>query len=331
MTCACSCRRRRTGCSRKRSTMSVSRGGTKRVSCRFRRISRPVSSRKNALEGATNDTVVLSLFGQAMSTPQYAIHDEDRLEWLHALLSDAASLPEWLSYPLKHQPMLFIGCEIPDWLGRFLLRMSSDTRLSLERNQQFFFVGSSTSYEPTLSSFFATYCRSTLVQHLDMEPTEFVTELRARWEKQSAPKPPVTDDPRPTQVSPSAIRTLRRSSSATCVRTPMLPGGCMTRSPSLGGDVWLDERRLRPGDAWEPEILTAIRRTVRLFVPIISANTEREEEGYVFREWNEAVERARGIHGSPLHRARGYRRATTQGDPRRYRKIPADFRRLPLW
>ena len=109
---------------------------------------------KNALEGATNDTVVLSLFGQAMSTPQYAIHDEDRLEWLHALLSDAASLPEWLSYPLKHQPMLFIGCEIPDWLGRFLLRMSSDTRLSLERNQQFFPVGSSTSYEPTLSSFF---------------------------------------------------------------------------------------------------------------------------------------------------------------------------------
>ena len=65
----------------------------------------------------------------------------------------------------------------------------------------------------------------------------------------------------------------------------------------LGGDVWLDERRLRPGDAWEREILTAIRRTVRLFVPIISANTEREEEGYVFREWREAVDRSRSILG----------------------------------
>ncbi len=45
-----------------------------------------------------------------------------------------ASLPDWLDYQLKHQPMLFIGCEIPDWIGRFLLRMSSNTRLSLERN-----------------------------------------------------------------------------------------------------------------------------------------------------------------------------------------------------
>ena len=44
----------------------------------------------------------------------------------------------------------------------------------------------------------------------------------------------------------------------------------------LGGDVWLDERRLSPGDAWEREILTAFSRTVRLFVPIISANTERD-------------------------------------------------------
>ena len=58
--------------------------------------------------------------------PEYAIHEEDRLEWLHALLSDAASLPDWLAHPLKHQPMLFVGCEIPDWIGRFLLRMSSN-------------------------------------------------------------------------------------------------------------------------------------------------------------------------------------------------------------
>ncbi len=124
---------------------------------------------RNAQAAAPTDTVVLNLFGQAASTPQYAIHEEDRLEWLHALLSDTASLPDWLAYQLKHQPMLFIGCEIPDWIGRFLLRMSSNTRLSLER-KQFFFVGSSTSYEPSLSSFFATYCRKAQVQQLEMAP-----------------------------------------------------------------------------------------------------------------------------------------------------------------
>ena len=73
------------------------------------------------------DSVVLSLFGQSVAAPQYAIHEEDRLEWIHALLSEAASIPEWLNYQLKNQPMLFIGCEIPDWFGRFLLRYVEQT------------------------------------------------------------------------------------------------------------------------------------------------------------------------------------------------------------
>ena len=102
------------------------------------------------------------------------------------MLTDTASLPDWLDYQLKHQPMLFIGCEIPDWIGRFLLRMSSDTRGCRMNAKQFFFVGSSASREPSLSDFFATYCREPLVQQLEMEPTAFVAELRARWEKQTA-------------------------------------------------------------------------------------------------------------------------------------------------
>ena len=96
---------------------------------------------------------------------------------------------------------------------------------------------------------------------------------------------------------------------------------------ALGGDVWFDERRLSPGDAWEHEILTAIRRTIRLFIPIISANTEREEEGYVFREWIEAVERSRSIPRRrfivPVIVDDGY-----AGDPAGYQQIPDDFRRL---
>ena len=64
----------------------------------------------------------------------------------------------------------------------------------------------------------------------------------------------------------------------------------------LGGSVWLDKQRLSPGDAFDTEIMTAIQgRAVRLFVPIISAHTEREDEGYVFQEWMAAVERARRL------------------------------------
>jgi len=276
---------------------------------------------RNVQPAAAADTVILNLFGQAASTPQYAIHEEDRLEWLHAILSDTASLPEWIAYSLKHQPMLFVGCEIPDWIGRFLLRMSSNTRLSLERSQ-FFFAGCSSTHEPSLSDFFATYCRKTLVQQMDMEPAAFVAELRARWEERRTPRlrPAVQTTNLFASEAPTIfISYMREDLDAARRLCDAITG--------LGGDVWLDERRLSPGDAWEQEVLTHIRRTVRLFVPVISANTERADEGYVFREWDEATVRSSSIMGRrfivPVVIDDDY-----GGDASRFRHIPDEFGRL---
>jgi hypothetical protein len=278
---------------------------------------------KNAQAADPIETVVLNLFGKAVSSPQYAIHDEDLLEWLCALLSEAASFPDWLAAPLKQRPTLFIGYDIPDWIGRCLLRMSSgDTRLS-QRNQQFFFVGSSTAYEPSLLRFLKTFCRSTLVQHLDMDPIKFVADLRARWEKQPRPNPPEPEPPRPIPVSPEA---------ASIFISYMREDGDAARRlydeiTKLGGDVWFDYARLLPGDTWEPEILDRIQRTVQLFVPVISANTERETEGFVFKEWNAAAERAQAIMGRrfivPVVIDGDY-----GGDATRVLHIPDDFRRF---
>jgi TIR domain/SIR2-like domain len=282
---------------------------------------RPTSEQpSNEPEPAASDTVVLSLFGQAASTRQYAIHEEDKLEWLHALLRDEASLPDWLAGQLRTQPMLFVGCEMPDWVGRFLLRMSSKDRL-LAGGKQFFVVGSSGSYEPSLSDFFATYCRKPLVQRLEMEPTAFVAELRARWEKEAALRPPAA-------VGASG---LAAPDAPTIFVSYMREDADAARQlrdaiTELGGDVWLDKRRLGAGDAWENEISNAIRRA-RLFVPIISANTELEEEGYVFTEWHAAVKRSLSIMGRnfivPVIVDKDY-----EGDPSRYRQIPPDFRRF---
>ena len=274
----------------------------------------------NAQPAAPGETVVLSLFGKAASTPEYAIHEEDRLEWLHAF-RDASGIPYWLDYPLRHNPMLFVGCEIPDWLGRFLLRSSSSMRLSLER-KQFFFVGSSTAQVPSLSNFFKTYCRKSMVQQLEMEPAAFVAELRARWDEQTPKRPPVaTGVPiSPPPATPTIFISYMREDVDAARRL-------CDAITERGGDVWLDERRLCAGDAWEDEILTAIRRDVRLFVPIISANTEREQEGYVFREWRAAVDRADRIMGHrfivPVIVDADY-----EGDPSRYRQFPPEFERL---
>jgi hypothetical protein len=276
---------------------------------------------RNARAPGEDEVVVFRLFGQACSTPQYAIHDEDHLEWLHALLSDAARLPEWLAYRLKDQPLLFIGCDVPDWLGRFIVRMSSNSRLSMS-TKQFFFVEPTKEFDPSLSQFFATYCGRTSVRLIDLDPVAFVNELHARWtaSRPAAPAKVVGESVDPGAAQGSIFISYVREDGDAARRL----AEAISR---LGGDVWLDERRLEVGDRWEQSILSGIRRGVRLFVPMISARTEKRDEGYVFREWDEAVERARSI---PRRRViiPVVVDADYDGNPGRYLQIPEAFRQF---
>jgi len=157
-----------------------------------------------------------------------------------------------------------------------------------------------------------------------------VTELRARWEKMNAAKP----RPRGTVGSAAAIGLTGPSAtdSSTIFISYMredadAAGRLRDAIRGLGGDVWFDKDRISPGDAWEPEVLSRIRHGVQLFVPVISANTEAEDEGYVFREWGEAVERSRSIMGRrfivPVVIDSDY-----HGDASRYKRIPEAFGHL---
>jgi len=57
-----------------------------------------------------------------------------------------------------------------------------------------------------------------------------------------------------------------------------------------GIEVWLDQSELRGGEAWDASIRRQIK-TCKLFLAVISANTQAREEGYFRREWNLAVGR----------------------------------------
>jgi hypothetical protein len=96
----------------------------------------------------------------------------------------------------------------------------------------------------------------------------------------------------------------------------------------LGGDVWLDERRLLCGDQWSDDVRSSIRNRIDLLLPVMSANTEREDEGYVFREWREAIERSRSIP------ARRFIIPVIvdehPGQPGSYRQIPEEFMRFHI-
>jgi hypothetical protein len=153
-----------------------------------------------------------------------------------------------------------------------------------------------------------------------MQPTAFVAELRARWEEeipaktrlQAAAGPLVSD----TGTGTIFISYIREDEEAVRRLSDAIT--------SLGGDVWFDGRRMASGDSWEQEVLVGIRQSVRLFIPVISMNTESLDEGYIFREWIEATARSRTILGRrfivPVIIDSDY-----EGDPSRYRRIPEEF------
>jgi hypothetical protein len=204
--------------------------------------------------------------------------------------------------------------------------MTSNNRLSLA-SKQFFIVGESIAGYPGLEEFFRTFGGGTRVQVLEADPGAFVGELRERWRERNpqavAPGAPAAAQAVPASQGSLFISYVREDAAAARRLAAALQ--------KIGGDVWLDERRLQPGDPWEEEILTGIRREIRLFLPVISKQTEGREEGYVFKEWREAVERAKGIPP-------GGRRfivpivvdADYDGNPSRYRQVPEEFR-VPHW
>ncbi len=63
---------------------------------------------------------------------------------------------------------------------------------------------------------------------------------------------------------------------------------------AAGIEVWFDQSELRGGDVWDRQIRQQIH-DCRLFMPIISANTEARVEGYFRREWKLAVERTHDL------------------------------------
>src|SRR6516165_1775504 len=63
---------------------------------------------------------------------------------------------------------------------------------------------------------------------------------------------------------------------------------------AAGVEVWFDQSELRGGDAWDRHIREQIHNC-RLFIPVISANSERRDEGYFRREWSLAADRTRDM------------------------------------
>lgn len=232
-----------------------------------------------------NDCAVYYLFGKASAMPEYAVTEEDTLEFVHALQSDSRS-PNQLLARLGTQSLLIIGSGYSDWLARFFLRIAKHKRL-LEANDKTDYFADEPARANPLRQFLTNFSKKTKV--FSTGGVEFVDELSLRWAEYRSTHPigtgPVAQpqtEPRPVFISYASEDSVRAQELAAALRV-------------LGVPVWIDKSGrgdvrsgLEGGDDWDHKIRTEIQRA-SLFVPIMSRHVATDEPRYVIREWKTAV------------------------------------------
>jgi hypothetical protein len=233
---------------------------------------------------------VFQILGRLSASGDYAVTDEDTLEFLHALQSEG-NRPKILFDELKSNPLLFLGCSFPDWLARFFVRTVANQRLLSAEGAKF--VVDQRVHNDLNLALFLRQCRTEIDPSGDA--VIFVAELHRRWQElQPAPAHRDQEEvrrPDALRMAAGAIFLSYASEDREAAKH------LKVALEEAGFDVWFDERSIPPGSAWDREIQANIRRC-SLFLPLLSRQAARRLEGYFRREWRWALDRAQSLDES---------------------------------
>ena len=233
-------------------------------------------------------TTVFHLFGKLTAVPEYAVTDEDVLEFMHSLQSKT-SQPEKLFDALTTHSLVAVGCPSSDWLGRFFVRIGKKERLVISSGKTDFLVGDQLCNETKLAEFLQYFSLRTKV--FPMASIEFINELHRRWIETH----PSTQPSEKTTGSNNDADKMQTGAVFLSYASEDRPVVVLIRDAleQAGIDVWFDRNSgaLRPGENYDAKIKTNIDQC-SLFIPIISQNTLTQSSRYFRTEWNYAQDLA---------------------------------------
>jgi hypothetical protein len=204
--------------------------------------------------------------------------------------------PDKLIARLRDSHLLLLGVSFSDWLERFLLRLARgkplwDSRPMME------FIADSGQTQPEFALFLRHF--SPLQSHLFTggSAVDFVRELHRRWFERHPPEclpgpADVAPGPIPERPADMAGGSIFLSYAREDRKAAFRLADLLTRS---GLEVWVD-RRLDPGDDYRNIIERHIRECCA-FVPMLSRHTQKEDERWFRREWEQACLRAKQFFG----------------------------------
>jgi hypothetical protein len=225
------------------------------------------------------DPVVYHLFGNLETSLDYAINEEDILDFLCELMKDEKQ-PARLFDELKDNHLLLIGCSYSAWLSYFFIRVARGEKLlSFNRNWTEFYIDQKQHIHHEQIVFLERVSPATLVR--SFSAVEFIDRLAERLTTTSAQ----VARPAGGGFEPGAIfiSYAREDWAAASALNAALQ--------KLNLPTWLDQVELQGGESWE----TSIRRQINscsCFIPVISRAAVARSEGYFRTEWYWATQRS---------------------------------------
>lgn len=226
-------------------------------------------------------SLVYHILGKLDTFPDYAVWEEDYMEYLCALIAQSGDKAlEGLFRQLRTRHLMLLGAPSGDWIVRFFLRAARGRRLTDPREhgageylaEHTVHVG-----EPTIF-FFNNFAKATRV--IQGDPSSFVAELFTRWNKSRDVSGSAQDFlGRLSKEMPrgAVFISYSREDSEAATRLAM-------RLAAANISVWLDKERLHVGANYERDLEHAVRDSCSFFISLISAHTEAHETRYIHKE-----------------------------------------------
>jgi hypothetical protein len=240
-----------------------------------------------------NGTFVFQILGRVSTTSPFAVTEGQMLEQMHDFMS-GNKRPDKLIYELQQSHLLVVGVDFPDWLARFLLRLSRAKPLWDSRQMTEVFADSRAS-QAEFTQFLHHFSPQQSQVFEDGTPIDFVHELHRLWFERHPPGGTAVDEADQTGAQPAPME----SGSVFISYANEDRSAAFRLADQLiakGLEVWVD-RRLNPGDEFRPIIERHIREC-SAFVPVLSRNTQMNHGRWFRGEWKLACDLNREFFGT---------------------------------
>lgn len=211
-----------------------------------------------------HEPFVFNVFGSLLNTVDPALSEDDMLEYTGYFKEKMKNATNIIN-ALKNKNLLFLGCNFPDWLVRFIFRLLSNEPMQEWGTRRTIVVVNDPS-EVRKKQF--DFLKNYDVVMYDGSVQNFVHELSSQWK----------------QKNPLAVKTKIVFLSYTVKDKDAVENLKKAIEGISNVTCWYDNREIVAGDDFKTEIARNIK-SADLFIPLISENSLMHKDGYVQLEW----------------------------------------------